>query len=332
MLLSGLALGLGCVTPRPAAEPATERDAPGPSPNQPLLLALQNAVAEGPAGTAEQLIERLSTSTLSNQEQELVEGYRRVLVGRALVQDLEVELFLRQEEGRRQLLMSLENQGEDVLTLSFPPVTLEFASLILNGNGEINRNMSARLLHPLEECVVTPGEPRELTLGDCPVVLPEGALAVRDAWRISIRAGQLSNATGSYPAERMPMPQLSVDTLAPALQGELQEPVEFAARMAEVLASGGQGGEALLACTARLDPARRAELLPLLAEVLEPYTNPLDDRNGKLAAAVVTPLRWISPGVHVDSSLAAWSKWTREWTQRTARMDRAKKRSGLVLP
>lgn len=296
---------------------------------EPSFVALAAAVGAGDDEVAERILARVAAVAPDGRTSELVQGYERILAGRALVRRLELELVCRRadvaspREGApgartwRVHLVARSREAEPVELLPGPgQLRIERSAVDPAGNEE--RSVELRPLEKLAVLSLRPNETVEVEIATLELGAPAGALVARTIYELELRSGIARVAGRELPAMRLHVS--SAEALEhgggaaglPATSGELQALAQRPASTAR---------EAL-ELAVRLPRAERPACLDALAA-----------EEGLLSEVVITKLvpalRFLAADPRPGGSPRAWRDWLRE---RAARRAAKAARPGLILP
>ena len=308
----------------------------------PALRALEGAVDDGDEALARRILATLRARPLGERERDLVQAFERVLTGRELCAQLEFELrcilpeLSGADEGgseesaalpvEARVVLEIRNTGPASLVLFLPPADLEHLRLGVNARGMESREFSNELLDVFQGVRIEPDARREIPLGR--FALARGrALAVRDRWQLSLRAGEILSDGRAYPASRLPSRRCETVTLHPAVAAEGESsPAELVRLLTDPEVSSGHCLVAGLRLPTEARDAALSELSPRVQSMA------LEDPERLRRVAPL--LRWLSRAQEPGTDPGGWAAWFRGWEARRAERARAAEfpRGGLELP
>jgi hypothetical protein len=252
---------------------------------------------------ARQILERLLARRPDAATRAYAETFGRILDGRALARDLQLELVassvLADPDKVRLELAVRHGRAADV-TFRGGPGTLRVLLTGVDEQGSEQRvsravavPAAARLDLPAQRTAV-------LDLGEFEVS-GERNLALQADWQLELRAGTLSLAGSEYPANDLPVRPATTLRLAPWLSSAPIPPDALAA----YVRGGGRAAPALMERAVRVGiDEREAALDALCAPALElPQIELL---------LLVPALRWLSGRRELGADPVAWQRWLAE--------------------
>ena len=308
----------------------------------PSLTMLEQAVRAGDDREARAILDRITLRRPRGRVRELVEGYRRILDGRALVGGLRLGLEFRPEAlpsgaaGKAALSQAPPNarfarlyfvarsEFPQAVELDPGPGTLVVTRAVVGSNGLQQDAIETRAVTSIRGLSISKGRPAEVPLGYFYAVPPESGFATRLRFELELRSGDVrassdaKEAPRALPAMRLRVEpaeeralETSLDALGPA------DPEELAA-----LVRGATSLDAIAALKValRIPPDARARTLDRLAPLVADA--PID-----VVRALVPSLRWIALTGDPGSDPDAWRTWLREREGR-----KKAERPNLVLP
>ncbi len=308
----------------------------------PSLAMLEQAVHAGDDREARAILDRLSVRQPRGRVRELVEGYRRILDGRALVGGLRLSIEFRPESlpsgaaGKAiakeappnarfaRLYFVARSEFPEKVELDPGPGTLVVTRAVVGSNGLQQDATETRAVTSIRGLSIEKGRPAEVPLGYFYAVPPETGFATRLRFDLDLRSGEVRPAGASKDAPRtLPAMRLRVE---PAEERALETSLAaLGPATAEDLAALVRGATTLDAIAAlkialRIPPEARAgtleELTPLVVEA------PID-----VVRSLVPSLRWIALTGDPGLDPSAWRAWLRERASR-----KKVERPNLVLP
>ena len=231
---------------------------------------------------------------------DLLDGFDRILEGRALVDSLELELVVRESDGpAAEVVLRARTTRATRIELRPGAAELRVHRVTLSvTDGKEARGVVTQGVGGLEALALDSQGWAEVALGRFPTVLPGNALASRTRFGLTLRAGTVVEEGRALPAMDVPEVVAERVDLAPYLPTAPVEPAELAA-----YAARGDGSfPALLERTVRILPERRAEALDLLTPVVRPMTPEQITR-------LVPTLRWLAPTGYPGRDPEAWRRW-----------------------
>jgi len=309
--LIGLAL-VACQAP--AVEPGV-----GPSRLderlQPAFAELKAALDEDADEVARAILSRLKPRCQDELSLQIVEGYERILGGRALRDSVEAWLSVEEAEGGFALSLSLKHDGDHELLLSPGYLRVEWAAMSIDTLGRQSAQVDGRVVNVTEAWVLPSGEELKLSLGVDSPRIGDSALAVRVEWKVSLGAGSFSRGGERFPAQGLPVRDGVIVRLAKELPtGAVEASELFRYALGDTVRL-----PALLERAVRIHPARYEAALDLLSS-LEPQFSPSALRG------VVPVIAWLTGTTGISASGEEWRLWLQERA-------RAKEQTGnLELP
>ncbi|MBJ19093.1 MAG: hypothetical protein CL933_06665 [Deltaproteobacteria bacterium] len=295
--LIGLFL-IGCQAPD-AAE--------GPSPGrldeslQPAFVELKAALDEGADDVARAILARLRPRCQDALSAQVIEGYERILVGRAIRDAVEARLLIAEVEGGFEPTLTLMQQEYQGLALTPGYLRVEWTAWSIDTLGRQSAQVGGRVVNVPDPWVLHSGELFELRLGVDAPRIGEGALAVRLEWKVSLGAGSATIAGARYPAQGLRVEDGVIVRLAKELPTGAVEPSElFRYALTDTVMKA-----ALLERAVRVHPSRYEEALDLLAE-MEPDFSPAS------MSVLVPVMAWLTGTSGISASGEEWRAWLRE--------------------
>jgi hypothetical protein len=304
----------------------------------PALRALQASVEGGADAEATAILDRLMLRRPRGRLLTILEAYRRILDGRAVVGGLRLRLELRPEaeapppaskgapkEARfSRLFLVVESALAERATLEPGPATLFVTRSTVDGRGVEDDGVETHSFPDLKPLAVEPGKSAEVSLARFFVAPPEKGLACRLRFGIDLRSGKAKVEPGGgakareLPAMRLRAAEAEASALEPSLAAQpAAKPEELAA-----LVEGASRLDAIeaLSLAVRLAPGERGAALDLLT--------PLCERAPESVLESLAPaLRWIAVTAEPGGDGLAWRAWLRGRTEK-----RPAERQRLVLP
>jgi len=276
--------------------------------NMPALRAAESALADGDDALARRILQQARLRGLTDREREIVVVFERILTGRELVRQLQVELVSTELDGGRQrLALWIAQDTGAAITLRLPPADLEHLMVGIDPSGMESRKFDSRLVSELEDLEIEPGVPVEIELSRYSTPIGR-ALAVRELWRLSLRSGEILRDGESYPAGRLPVPQFERVLRADELTGVATDPVELIRAMQGQDTSKGE----LMRLAVGIPDERRGEALHALLPAVEQMASVDPQR----VIAGAPALRWIARTAEPGADPRAWVLWLRSWSDR----------------
>lgn len=235
----------------------------------------------------------------------LLEAFERILAGRALVDSLDLELFLRTDEVTQhtRVLLRARTSRATRVELRPGPALLRTHRILLLPDGRETRTVLTQGVENLASISLDAGGWLEVPVASFSSTIPGNALAARTSWSLSFRAGEILEEGVSSPA--MTVPVLSVERvdLAYFLPTRPVEPLE----LASFVQRNDVSLPPILERTVRVLPERREEALNLLAPLVEAWTPEQIER-------LVPSLRWLSRVNFPGRDPLLWREWLRNRT------------------
>jgi hypothetical protein len=308
----------------------------------PSLAMLEQAVRAGDDREARAILDRIAVRQPRGRVRELVEGYRRILDGRALVGGLRLALEFRPEAlpsgaaGKAiakeappnarfaRLYFVARSEFSEKVELDPGPATLVVTRAVVGSNGLQQDATETRAVTSIRGLSVEKGSPAEVPLGYFYAVPPESGFATRLRFELELRSGDVripgaaKDAPRALPAMRLLVApaeeralETTLDALGPAAPDDLAALVRDATSLDAIAA---------LKVALRIPPEARAATLDALAPLVADA--PID-----VVRSLVPSLRWIALTGDPGSDPSAWRAWLRERATR-----KRVERPNLVLP
>jgi hypothetical protein len=292
--------------------------------NMPALRAVESALEDGDDQIARRILQQVRLRSPTDRELEIVAVFERILTGRELVRELEVELVSTElEDGRQRLALWIAQDSGAALTLRLPPADLEHLIVGVDTSGLESRKFDSRLINELADLKVPTGVPVEIELARYSTPIGR-ALAVRELWRLTLRSGEIVRDDVTYPAGHLPTPEFVRVLRSDGL------PVEPTAPEQLVEALRGQDttkGE-LMRLAVGIQDEQRAEALRALLPVVEQIARVDPER----VIASAPALRWIARTSEPGADPRAWVLWLRAWARRDFEQGLPAEDKNLDLP
>lgn len=299
----GAALLAACAST--GAEPVVA-PAGGPAPAyefQPALSDLRAALAAREDETAQSLLDRLRARRPPQEIAELLDGFQRVLEGRALVRGLALELVCVEQPraaggaARYSVALALTNRGAAEVELHWPPASLLRFTTRIDARGDLTTDTHAQPLRAWPPFALAAGERNERPLGDFEVALG-AALAAREHLRLELRGGEAVVAGAAVPLARVAPPSAVVVRLAPFLPNAAVEPAE----LVRYACQGELRRAALVERAVRTPPQRYGEALDLFAARA-------DELSPEQLALISPALCWLAREAELGADGSGWKQW-----------------------
>lgn len=275
---------------------------------QPLFEALRDAVEADEDETARQIADNLAARLALEPEgtrgrrdaQRLLQGFERVLDGRALVDSLDLRLALREESGGRAVRVVLRARAERRTRLELRPAAASLLSyrVTLAEDGRETSSVRTQGVPNLDVLAVDSDGWVEVPLATFPTSLPRNAIAARTHWSLSLLAGDVVEESERYPAMHVPVGAVERVDLAHYLPNGPVEPAE----LLTYLQRPDVALPPILERTVRIVPERREEALDLLAPLVERSTPEALER-------MIPSLRWLARTSAPGRDPLAWKEW-----------------------
>ena len=269
---------------------------------EPAFAELRTALAAHDDELAGRILERILARRPDADTLAYAETFGRILVGRRLARELELELVpssvVADPAQVRLELVARHPRGETLVYRGGPP-TLR---VLLTGVDPLGteQRVSRALALPQIARLEVPPEGAVLDLGEFAV---DGTrnLALQADWELVLRAGTLTLGDEEYPANELAVRPARTLRLAPWLP---TAPVAADA-LAEYVAEGGRAMPALMERAVRVGLEQREEALDAL-------TAPALDLPRVDLALLVPALRWLSGRRDLGAEPRAWQRWLDE--------------------
>jgi hypothetical protein len=301
-----LCLSAGCGGFSPA-QPAAPGSSSGPSSAAiapefvPALQVLESALAAGADELARRVLAGIQARAPTGPARERARAAQRVLTGRELARAIDARLESEPApSGQERVLLVLENSRDEPLQLCFPPVSLELTATAIDAEGVETQNQASQLVGALAELTLGPHARRRVELARH--AAPSGsALALRERWRLVVRAGEIQSGGESYPAAGLTVHVLERTRVSSALEARVVT--------AEELARALRGDPALsrpafLALAVRVPTDQRLAALRALA----PLVHDLAHARPESAAALIPGLAWLARTRQPGVDPVAWAR------------------------
>lgn len=296
----------------------------------PSLQALAQAVDSGQDREAAAILRRIEMRQPRGQVLEIVEAYRRILDGRAVVAGLRLRLECRVEpaeelpadapEGTRfaRLFLVAESAIAEKVLLETGPATLFVTRSVVGVNGIERDAVETRAFDSLRRLEIGPEAPAEVSLARFFVSAAPGELASRIRFELDVRSGSARILDREVPVMRLRVADAEETVLAPELR-ELPAaaPEDLVALVSE---SAQVDLASALAIAVRIQPDDRERTLDLI-------TPRIDHATEDAVRALVPSLRWIAVTSEPGGWPAAWRAWLRDRERRMSG-----ERPNLLLP
>lgn len=305
----------------------------------PTLQALKASVDRGADVEARAILDRLMLRRPRGRLLDLLEAYRRILDGRAVVSGVALRLELRPvDEPPPQkvaatvpkdarffhLFVVGESRNGVSVDLEPGPATLVVTRSSVDKRGLENDAVETHTFADLKALRIGPSKPADVSLARFFLAPPSNGLAERLRFEIELRSGRARIEGGAAkPARELPAMRLvavpaeetalapSLAALPPATPEELAARVEGQAALDRVEA---------LSIALRIPPADRGRALDLLTPIA-------DAAPVGVLEALAPSLRWIAVTSEPGGDGLAWRAWLRSRGDR-----RPAARPRLVLP
>lgn len=276
---------------------------------QPMFAALRGAVIEHEDAVARRIASnlraRLSADAARDEDarvqdaQALLEGFDRILKGRALIETLDLELRVRALEGQPavQVLLAARTKSRSRLELRTGGATLRIHRISLTPEGKESRAVRRTAVGNLASLVLDEGW-LEVPLAIYATTIPSNCLAARTHWTLDLLAGEILEEGRPYPAQDVHVSGEERVDLAAFLPNSVVEPAHLAAYVCRPEVALAP----ILERTVRIAPEHREEALDLLT----PMTVSMVDEQ---LAKLVPTYRWLSRTNAPGRDPRAWKAW-----------------------
>ena len=276
--------------------------------NMSALRAVEGALEDGEDEVARRILQQVRLRSPTERELEIVLVFERILRGRELVKQLQVELVSTElDDGRQRLTLRVAQDSGATVTLRLPPADLEHLMVGVDSTGLESRKFDSRLVDVLSDLRVADGVPVEIELARYSTPIGR-ALAVRELWQLSLRSGEIVRAGDVFPAGHLPTPRFQRVLRSETLPAEPTDP--------EALVEAMRGQDTTKAELMRLavgiSDERRAEALHLLLPAVEQMARIDPER----VIAGAPALRWIARTSEPGADPRDWVLWLRGWARR----------------
>ena len=252
---------------------------------------------------AARLLERILARRPDALTRAHAETFGRILTGRALARDLELELVpssVLDDPAKVRLELVARHPRADELVFRGGPGTLRVLLTGVDPVGTEQRVSRALALPATARIGVPPGRGAVLDLGEFEVSGTRN-LALQADWELTLRSGTLRLGGEEYPANELVVRPAVTLRMAPWLP---TAPVAPAA-LAEYVAGGGRAMPALMERAVRVDLDQRPAALDAL--IGPALALPRDE-----LALLVPALRWLSGRRDLGAEPRAWQRWLDE--------------------
>lgn len=279
---------------------------------QPLLVALRDSIEAHDDESARRIASNLrlrieaerggGDDSATDDVLGLLGAFERILHGRALVDSLDLELFLRTDEVTQHTQVLLRARTNRATRVEFRPgpALLRTHRILLLPDGRETRTVLTQGVGNMENLSLDSDGWLEIPLASFSSTIPGNAIAGRTLWSLGLRAGEILEEGVHAPAMKVPVLPVERVDLAYFLPNAPIEPAE--------LVSYVQRPEVtlppILERTVRVLPERREEALNLLTPLVEAWTPEQIER-------VVPTLRWLSRVNFPGSDPLLWREWLR---------------------
>jgi len=308
---------LGCASDSAttsAVRPVSSRSLVGIAPRfQPLLVALKDALEAHDDESARRIARNLrmrieaergsGDNSATDDALRLLEAFERILTGRALVDSLDLELFLRTDEATQhtRVLMRARTSRATRVELRPGAALLRTQRMLILPDGRVTRTELTQGVGNLERLSLDSDGWLEVPLASFSSTIPGNALAGRTLWSLTFTSGEVLEEGRHSPAMNVPVLSVERIDLAYFLPNAPVDPVELATfvQRPEVTLPP------ILERTVRVLPERRDEALDLLTPLVEGWTPEQIER-------VVPTLRWLSRVNSPGGDPLLWREWLRK--------------------
>jgi hypothetical protein len=289
-----------------------------------LAQGLAAAIEDGEDELAGELAARLEPLAATPEEHAFVASCRRILAGRALQAAIRIELVLddaaEPAPAPPRIWLEVVQTTDAPLTLHLPPADVEHLRTWITPEGIESRALGVRPVSGLERLLLPPGVARRIEVGPRGAAVP-GALAVRDAWEVAFRSGDVERGDELLPLRGLYGARLERTTLAPGLAVGLTGGLaaeDPAAELAAALGDPARELQELLVLAVSVPAEARDTTLAALAPEVERLARETPER----LRTVAPVLRWIARADEPGADPEAWAAWFRaRETRRSERTD-----------
>jgi hypothetical protein len=304
----------------------------------PALQALKVSVDRGADVEARAILDRLMLRRPRGKLLDLLEAYRRILDGRAVVSGVALRLELRPatEAPSKKVAASMPKDarlfhlflvGESRKGISAElepgPATLVVTRSSVDRRGLEEDAVETHTFSDLKALRIEPSKPAEVSLAGFFLAPPDKGLAERLRFEIDLRSGRAKIGGAAKNARELPaMHLVAVAAEETALDPSLAalpatKPEEFAAH---IEGKAAIDRVAALSIALRIPPADRAQALDLITPIA-------DSAPVGVLDALAPSLRWIAVTSEPGGDGLAWRAWLRARGER-----KPSERPRLVLP
>lgn len=231
----------------------------------------------------------------------LVQGFDRVIEGRARLGALQMEVILARVPGSERVRVSIAATSSWPAPLVLRPGagTVEVLRTSLEPQAGDERRDSAKLALPeAVELRVPANGTASHELCQLPIEVPFGAIATRMRVDAVFLAGTLDEGDATYPAQDIDVLSGRRTDLAGKIPATTLEP----GPLLKLVERGRAPLAALLERTVRIPPARFPETLDRLGELMEV-------RPQEAIRPLVPTLRWLTQAESFSRDAAGWRQW-----------------------
>lgn len=297
-----LVLVSGCGSTRESGEPDSSRvvfAAPTELDDAQLRGVFQdlvNALDAHADEEARRIVARLDTLALDEVSRRRLEGCKRILFGRQVVGDTQLELEAELADGQVKVSVAVTAPDVDcVLRPGAPALRLQRTTMF--PSGEEDRFVTTRLAPELERLELRRGSESTLELGTFELAIGRG-LASRLRFDLDLGGGVVEVDGQDYPAMHYSIQPCEVVRLASFLPSAAVEPSE----LARYVSVSRIRRAALVERAVRIAPSRRNEALDLLAPIVV-------ELDRVRIEEIVPALRWLGGNVRFGADPQAWRTW-----------------------
>jgi len=265
---------------------------------QPAFTELKAALDEGSDEVARAVLARLRPRCQDPLSRQIVEGYDRILAGRAIRDSIEASSVIVEVEGGFEVNLSLQFHGDQDLVLSPGYIRVEWTAWCIDTIGRQSAQVGGRVIPEASVWELPAGEIVVVGLGVDSLQIGEGVLAVRVEWRISLAAGSALVGTERFPAQGLQVQDGVIVRLSRDLPTGSIEPEE----LFRYALSDSVKLPALLERAVRILPSRYGEALDLLAEMQAEFSP-------SALKSMIPVLAWLTGSSGITATGEEWRSW-----------------------